>query len=297
MAIGNRGMRRRLFLAALAGLGYYILYSAGRLDPFFNAHSCAAREFYSLQLGSCAPCAACHAGQEVVMPCLGTSDTKCRTCRPGAEYLLGATCTPCSACPINESTLRACDGSTDTVCSHQSLNQKAKLDIAGFHDTSDKQMAAELHDGTVLPPTSLPPQDHAAAAGISGPASNPDPLQGASSTTRTSHHVSEDIQREAKMRFAKRAATPKLAATPSTPVQSPLSPAPPTQRNSPAAPGSEADDTSWKPVFGRTTTGPLIPNTKDWIEDGWGADCYSDNNMDVLVALPYSPKMVSNSTA
>lgn len=254
MAVGNRRIRRRLMLLlALGGLGYYFLYSAGRLDPLFNAHRCAVREFYSVEKAACAPCTACYAGEETVSPCRGTSDTKCRRCRLGAEYLRAGACVPCSACPINESTLRACEATVDTICSHSDVGEESpKRDISGFHDTSDSQIKNELRHRTVLPP-----HEHTAAT-QQGPA---------------------DVASEAALRFAR---TPAPTPQPSPPV-APLSSA-----------GSDAPDVSWKPVFGRTTTGPLVPNTKDWIEEGWGAACYSDENMDVLVALPYSPKMVSD---
>ena len=253
MAVGNRRMRRRLvLLLALGGLGYYFLYSAGRLDPLFNAHRCAVREFYSLVEGACVPCTACYAGEETISPCHGTSDTKCRLCRPNAEYLRAGVCVPCSACSINQSTLRACEATVDTICSDTDAGEQAKRDTAGFHDTSDSQIKHELRHRTVLPPT-----EHT-------PATRPGP---------------SDVAAEAAVRFAHPPAP--------TPQPSPPDGLPSFDR-------SEAADVSWKPVFGRTTTGPLVPNTKDWIEEGWGADCYSEKNMDVLVALPYSPKMVSD---
>ena len=37
--------------------------------------------------------------------------------------------------------------------------------------------------------------------------------------------------------------------------------------------------------------GPLVPHTKDWVEEGWGSECFAHENIDVLVALPYSADM------
>jgi hypothetical protein len=281
MAVGNRGARRRIGLLALAGAIYYFAYSAGRLDPFFNAHQCAAREFFSVEQGACAPCTHCYAGEEVLSPCHGTSDTKCRLCTAGSEYLLAGACVPCSACPMGELTQRPCAGTADTVCGRQAA-APAAADISGFHDTSDTQVNSELHGRTVLPPTSRPPQpEHTADEGA--PASQ-------------AHRTPDDIASEAAKRFAPHPPPPPDETTsPATPAAAtsppPPRPDPPDDDPAPPLEGSEAADTSWKPTFGRTSSGPLIPNTKDWIEEGWGADCYSDENMDVLVALPYSPKM------
>ena len=155
------------------------------------------------------------------------------------------------------STCRA-DEEVISAC-HGTSDTKCRL--SGFHDTSETQVQSELHGGTVFPPTSMPPHQQA--------------------------KIIKDTAARAKTRSSTPPAPPQ-AATPSSAKPAPLSfpPAPPTS-------GSETD-TSWKPVFGRTTTGPLIPYTREWIEDGWGTDCYSDKNKDILIALPYSPKMVSD---
>ena len=256
--MGNRGMRRRVgILMALGAL--YWCYTTGKLDTLFNAHSCPPTSYFSVPHGQCYPCSACEAGTQLVVPCHGTADAVCKACAPTVEYLQDGVCTPCRACGMGMQTMQPCEDTSDTVCGEQAAT--AAPDVSGFHDTSEAHGDSELHGRTIKPPTGAHgAHDQAVGKG-------------------------EAIAAGAAERFG-------MASPPPPPATPPPPPPPPPQPvSSEGPPPVSTADLSWKPRAGRSSTGPLVPYTKDWIEEGWGAECYSRGNMDILVALPYSPRM------
>ena len=151
MAVGNRGMRRRVLILLAAGALYWC-YTNGKLDKLFNAHSCPPTSYFDVPHSQCYPCSSCEAGTQLVAPCHGTSDAVCKTCAPNVEYLKDGACAPCRACGMGMQTLQPCQGTADTVCSGEQAAATRRPDVSGFHDTAEAQGDSELHGRLIKPP-------------------------------------------------------------------------------------------------------------------------------------------------